>query len=55
MPTYQRNFKKIVWGYQQVEAEDMKEAMLKFDDDDFDDEFDNKSDYEFEDVEQVDL
>ena len=50
MPRYIRNFKKIVWGYGEVEANSLEEAQQKFDDGEETDEFDNKSDYEWEDV-----
>lgn len=46
---YIKNFKKIVWGYGSVEADSLEEAKKKFDDGDIDDEFDNNSDYEWED------
>ena len=45
-----RNFKKTVWGFASVEADSMEEAAKKFDEEDETyDEFDNKSDYEWED------
>ena len=44
---YIKDFKKIVWGYASIEADSMEEAEQKFEDEDFD-EFDNKSDYEWE-------
>ena len=49
MPRYIRNFKKIVYGYASVEADSLKEAQEKFDDND-NDEFDNNSEYEWEGV-----
>jgi hypothetical protein len=42
---FQKNFKKIVYGFKEVIAKDEAEAQKKFDNDDYD-EFDNKSDYE---------
>ena len=50
MARYIRNFKKTVWGYASVEADSKKEAEKKFDDGDSDDEFDNKSDYDWEEI-----
>lgn len=47
---FRKNFKKTVWGFMEVYAKNKKEADKKFDDADYD-EFDNKSDYEFEDDE----
>jgi hypothetical protein len=47
MKTYQRNFKKIVYGYAQVKAKNITEARDRFDVADCD-EFDNNSDYEWE-------
>jgi len=44
---FQRNFKKTVYGYIQVEADSPEEAEEKLADGE-EDEFDNKSDYEFE-------
>lgn len=51
---YRRNFKKIVWGYEEVEASSPEEAQNVFDSGDFD-EFDNKSEYEREDWEEQNL
>lgn len=45
MPRYIRNFKKIVFGYEEVEADNLEQAQERFDDGLFD-EFDNKSEYE---------
>ena len=45
---YRRNFKKIVWGFATAEADSEDEARDKFDTEDTDDEFDNKSEYEWE-------
>jgi hypothetical protein len=45
---YIRNFKKTVWGYATVDAKNPEEARQKFDNGDTDDEFDNKSDYDWE-------
>ena len=42
---FQKNFKKIVYGFKEVIAKDEAEAKEKFDNDDYD-EFDNDSDYE---------
>jgi len=50
MTRYIRNFKKVVWGYGSVEADSLEEAQEKFDSGNIDDEFDNKSEYEWEDV-----
>ncbi len=44
---YRKNFKKIVWGFVEVEADSEEQAEKKFNDGDYD-ELDNKSDYEFE-------
>ena len=53
MPRYIRNFKKTVWGFASVEADSLEEAQQKFDDQDEGyDESDNKSEYEWEDVEK---
>ena len=52
MPKYQQNFKKIVWGYMEVEADSIEEAERKFEDSEYD-EFDNKSDYELEEWKKV--
>lgn len=51
MPTYHRNYKKVVWGYEEVEAENPEQAQERFDDGLFD-EFDNKSEYEREEWEE---
>jgi len=51
MTRYLMNFKKIVWGFIEVEANSLKEAKEKFDNDDYD-EIDNKSDYEFEEMKE---
>lgn len=47
MNTFRRNFKKIVFGSILVEADNVEEAEAKFNEDEYD-EFDNKSEYEFE-------
>ena len=53
MTRFDKNFKKTVWGFATVTAKDKEEAQRKFDEGDIDDEFDNKSDYEWDDdVEQ---
>lgn len=49
---YRQNFKKVVYGFIETEANNKKEAEQNFDDGDYD-EFDNKSDYEFEEIEMV--
>jgi len=49
MPRYIRNFKKIVYGYASVEANSLEEAKEMFDNNEYD-EFDNNSEYEWEDV-----
>jgi len=48
MKTYERCFVKTVWGHARVEAENEEEARDKFDVCDCD-EFDNKSEYEWDD------
>lgn len=48
---YIKNFKKTVWGYIEVEANNKEEAQQKQDKGE-EDEIDNKSDYEFEDWEK---
>jgi len=53
MVRYIKNFKKVVWGFIEVKADNEKEAELKFDNADYD-EIDNKSDYEFEEWERTD-
>jgi len=45
MARFKKDFKKIVYGYFEVEADTPEEAEKKFEDADYD-EFDNKSDYE---------
>ena len=45
MTRYQKNFRKTVWGYIEVEANSPEEAEAKWLDGDYD-EFDNESDYE---------
>ena len=52
MAKYRNNFKKIVWGYIEVEANSKVEAQ-KQQDLANEDEFDNKSEYEFEGWEKV--
>ena len=48
-----KNFKKIVWGYIEVkDAMNTNDAERGFDDGDYD-EFDNKSEYEFDEWEVV--
>lgn len=47
MKTYNKNFKKTVYGFATVKARNKEEAEELFNSGDFD-EFDNKSDYEFE-------
>ena len=47
LKTYRRNFKKIVWGHMEVEAESPEHAQERWDNG-LEDEFENKSDYEFE-------
>ena len=49
---FRKNFKKIVYGYVEVEAKNEEEAQQK-QDDGLEDEFDNKSEYEFEEWEKV--
>ena len=50
---FRKNFKKIVYGFIEVEALDEAEAEQNFDLGEYD-EFDNKSEYEFEDWEKQD-
>ncbi len=47
MATYRNNFKKVVYGYVEVEAKNKEEAQREQDNGN-EDEFDNKSDYEWE-------
>lgn len=47
MKGYRKNFKKIVWGFIEVEANNEEEAEKLFDEGEYN-EFDNKSDYDFE-------
>jgi len=49
---YVKKFKKIVYGYITVEAENVDEAEQEYNEGNYD-EFDNKSDYYFEDWECV--
>lgn len=44
---YRKNFKKTVWGFVEVHAKNKEEAEQQYIDSNYD-EFDNKSDYEFE-------
>ncbi len=44
---YRQSFKKIVYGFFEVEADSVKEAERKFYEAEYE-EFDNKSDYETE-------
>ena len=46
---YKKNFKRTSWGYIVVDAKNKKEAQEKFDNGEWLDEFDNKSDYELDD------
>jgi hypothetical protein len=46
---FRKNFKKTIWGYATIYAKDLEEAKEKFDEGEIDDEFDNKSDYEWDD------
>ena len=56
MKRYRRNFEKIVYGYAEVLAESENEARAKFCSEELDDEFDNKSEYEWdEDIEDIEL
>ena len=51
MKRYTRDFKKIVWGFAEVKADTLKEAKEKFEDGDYS-EFDNKDDYEWEEIKE---
>jgi len=51
MKRYIRNFKKIVYGYASCEADNIDEATQLLDSG-VCDEFDNNSDYEWEDVQE---
>lgn len=51
MAKYVRNFKKVVYGYVEVKADSPEEAQKKFDNGK-EDEFDNKSEYEWEEWEK---
>jgi len=44
---YQRNFKKIIYGFIEVEADNVEDAQKKLDEGQ-ENEYDNKSEYEFE-------
>ena len=44
---YTKNFKKTIWGFATIEAGSEEEAIKKFEDGEYD-EFDNKSDYEWD-------
>ena len=52
MKTYRKNFRKIVYGYMDVLADSEEEAQSKLDEGAIDNEFDNKSEYEYEEWEQ---
>jgi len=45
---YRQNFKKTIYGYLEVEAGSLEEAAEKINNGDILGDFDNKSDYEFE-------
>jgi hypothetical protein len=47
MVRYQRNFRKVVWGFVEVDANSPEQAQKRFDDGLYD-EFDNKDDTEYE-------
>ena len=53
MAKYQKKFKKTVWGLVEVQAKDKESAQKRLDDGQGE-EFDNKSEYEYEDWEKVD-
>ena len=44
---FRLNFDKTTYGWFEIEAETLEEAKKKFDDGDYD-EFENKSDYEYD-------
>jgi len=46
MPTYRKDFQKMVWGFIEVEANSPEEAEAKFEEGDYD-MFDNKSEEEY--------
>jgi hypothetical protein len=46
MTRYQKNFKKTVWGFFEVDATSPEDAESKWADGDYD-EVDNESDYDF--------
>ncbi len=48
---YRKNFTKTVWGFIEVKADSIEEAEEKFDDGEYD-QFDNKSDYTYEEWEK---
>jgi len=48
---YIRNFKKTVWGFASVDAKSLKEAKKKFAEGEAD-EFDNASEYEWEEIKE---
>ena len=49
MKEYNVNFKRTSWGFIRILAENEEEAKEKLDNGEWYDEFDNKSEYEFED------
>ena len=48
---YIKKFKKVIYGFIETEADNKKEAFNNFNNGDYN-EFDNKEDYEFEDIEE---
>lgn len=47
MKIYTRNFTKTIYGFASVEANSIDEANERFESEDFDDEHDNKSEYDW--------
>lgn len=54
MERFVLNYKKTVHGFVEIEADNLSQAKKKFEGGEYD-EFDNKSDYEFEKDEQDNL
>lgn len=44
----QWGFKKVVWGYVETEGKDIAECKKNFEEGEWIDEYDNKSEYEFD-------
>ena len=53
MKKYKRYFRKEVEGYAEVEAKSIDEANDRFDTEDFDNEVENKSEYDWENTKEI--